>query len=113
MTFHEEIVAMRARIAKAEAERDTWRTSGNQEKYLEAYSAVEALDLQLEGLRQQGVRNTARAQAGAAAGELPVGYNGPRYRYDLHRAVIRWTMQSTLRGHNARLRPAKASTCRH
>lgn len=85
MTFNEEITAMRARIAKAEAERDTWRTSGNQEKYLESYSAVEALDLQLEGLRQQGLRNMARAEAGAPAGELPIRYNGPRYRYDRYR----------------------------
>ncbi len=85
MTFNEEITAMRARIAKAEAERDTWRTSGNQEKYLESYSAVEALDLQLEGLRQQGLRNMARAEAGAPAGELPIRYNGPRYRYERYR----------------------------
>ena len=65
MTFNEEIVAMRARLAKAEAERDTWRTSGMQEKYLGAYSAVEALEAQLEALRQQGLRNRARAEAAA------------------------------------------------
>lgn len=51
MTLQQEITAMRGRIAKAEAERDGWRTSGMQEKYLEAYSMVEALGLQLERLR--------------------------------------------------------------
>jgi hypothetical protein len=100
MTFNEEIVAMRARIAKAEAERDTWRTSGMQEKYLEAYSAVEALELQLEALRQQGLRNTARAEAGPPApafspqaggdrqrlmAEFSISYNGRHYRYDRYR----------------------------
>jgi hypothetical protein len=48
----EDMVAFRIRIAKAESERDTWRASGNQEKCLEAYSMVEALELQLDGLRQ-------------------------------------------------------------
>jgi len=62
MTLQEEIAALQARIAKAESERDTWRTSGMQEKYLEAYSLVEALELQLERLRQEGLRSfTARA----------------------------------------------------
>jgi hypothetical protein len=56
MTLQEEIAAIQARIAKAQAERDTWRTSGLQEKYLEAYSFVEALELQLERLRQEGLR---------------------------------------------------------
>jgi hypothetical protein len=103
MTFNEEIVVMRARIAKAEADRDTWRTSGMQEKYLEAYSAVEALELQLEGLRLQGLRNMARAHAAVpppavstesmeAAGdrhrlmaEFSISYNGRHYRYDRYR----------------------------
>jgi hypothetical protein len=56
MTLHEEISALRARIAKAQSERDTWRTSGMQEKYLEAYSLVEALEVDLERLRQEGLR---------------------------------------------------------
>ena len=100
MTFHEEVVAMRARVVKAEAERDTWRTSGMQEKYLEAYSAVEALQLQLEALRQQGLRNMRRAGARAPAravsteapderqrlmAEFSISYNGRHYRYDRYR----------------------------
>jgi hypothetical protein len=52
MTLQEDIAAMRIRIAKAESERDSWRVSGMQEKYLEAYSMVDALELQLERLRQ-------------------------------------------------------------
>ena len=50
MTLHQEIDATRSRIAKAESQRDTWRASGLQEKYLEAFSMVEALELQLEAL---------------------------------------------------------------
>jgi hypothetical protein len=51
MTLQQEITAMQERIAKAEAERDGWRSSSMQEKYLEAYSMVEALELQLDRLR--------------------------------------------------------------
>ena len=61
MTFHEEIAALQARLAKAQSDRDTWRTSGMQERYLEAYSRVEALELQLERLRQEGLKSFARA----------------------------------------------------
>ena len=60
MTFYEEISALQARIAKAHVERDTWRASGMQEKYLEAHSTVDALEMQLEALRQEGLRITAR-----------------------------------------------------
>jgi hypothetical protein len=57
MTIPEEIVAIKQRIARAESVRDGWRVSGMQEKYLEAYSMVEALELQLESL--QANRRTA------------------------------------------------------
>jgi hypothetical protein len=60
MTFQEEVAALRARIAAAHAERDGWRASGMQEKYLDARSRLETLELQLEGLRQEGVRATPR-----------------------------------------------------
>lgn len=112
MTFQEEIAALQARIAKAESDRDTWRISGVQENYLEAYSRVEALELQLERLRQEGLRSFARApepasvcallasepRAGAAAAvpdapgerarlmaELSISYNGRHYQYDRYR----------------------------
>jgi hypothetical protein len=52
MTLQEDIAALQVRIAKAGSERDSWRVSGMQEKYLEAYSMVEALELQLDRLRQ-------------------------------------------------------------
>ena len=56
MTFQDEITDMRARIARAESQRDAWQASGMQEKYLEACSLVQALELQLEGMRQEGLR---------------------------------------------------------
>jgi hypothetical protein len=59
MTLQERIAAMQHRIVKAESERDSWRASGIQEKYLEAYSMVEALELQLD-LLQKAVRLGAR-----------------------------------------------------
>lgn len=52
MSVHEDIAALQVRIARAESERDSWRVSGMQEKYLEAYSMVEALELQLDFLRR-------------------------------------------------------------
>lgn len=51
VTQQKDIAAMQERIARAAVERDTWRASGMQEKYLEAYSMVEALERQLDGLR--------------------------------------------------------------
>jgi len=108
MTFNEEIAALRERIAKAESDRDTWRMSGMQDHYLEAYSRVEALELQLERLRQEGARASARTaeRAGAvlpdeplaaeaapdAPGErarlmaqLSIAHDGRHYRYDRYR----------------------------
>jgi len=55
MTFQEDIDTLRNRLVKAQSERDAWRVAGVQERYLEAYSMVEALERQLdERLRQQG-----------------------------------------------------------
>lgn len=52
MSPQEDIAGLQLRIARAESERDSWRVSRMQEKYLEAYSMVEALELQLDLLRQ-------------------------------------------------------------
>jgi hypothetical protein len=52
MDLHQEIAAIKLRIARAESDRETWRASGIQEKYLEACSMVEALGLQLDLMRQ-------------------------------------------------------------
>jgi hypothetical protein len=51
VSTREDIAAIEVRIGKAESERDSWRRAGQQEKYLEAYSMVEALELQLDRLR--------------------------------------------------------------
>lgn len=56
-----ELAELKARLAKAEIERDTWRASGRQENYLAAYSMVEALELQIEQLER-----AARAAAASA-----------------------------------------------
>lgn len=56
MSWHEDIDALKSRIAKAESERDTWRVAGVREKYLAAYFMVEALELQLD----QRLRQTER-----------------------------------------------------
>jgi hypothetical protein len=111
MTFNEEIAALRARLAKAEFDREAWRTSGMQEKYLEAYSLVDALELQLDRLRQEGLRTSlkndervpaphrgepASANAIGSAADTPgererlmaefsIAYNGRHYEYGRYR----------------------------
>jgi len=107
MTLQEEIAALQTRIAKAQSDRDTWRISGMQDNYLEAYSLVEALELQLERLRQEGLRSFARApepasvcallaSAASAIADAPgerarvmaefsISYNGRHYQYDRYR----------------------------
>lgn len=55
MTFQEDVDAIRQRLIEAESDRDGWRMTKLQEKYLEACSMVEALESQLdERLRQHG-----------------------------------------------------------
>ena len=61
MGSNKDIEAVQLRIAKAQADLETWRTSGMQEKYLEAYSQVSALELELDRLREQGLRARAAA----------------------------------------------------
>lgn len=48
MSDQHDTTAIRARIARAESERDAWRAAGSEEKYLEAYVTVEALRMQLD-----------------------------------------------------------------
>lgn len=48
MSFQDDIDAIKARIAQAQVERETWRAAGREEKYLEAYVTVEALEMQLD-----------------------------------------------------------------
>jgi hypothetical protein len=56
-----DIAAMQERIARAALERDTWRASGMEEKYLEACSMVEAFELQLDALRHGSLASFARS----------------------------------------------------
>ena len=46
------IAALRERVAVAEFRRDTWQLSGARERYLEACSVVDALELQLYALEK-------------------------------------------------------------
>jgi hypothetical protein len=62
----EQLAALQARLARAEDERDTWRSTGMQENYLEAYSRVEALSLQVNGMHQASLR------ALAASAPIPI-----------------------------------------
>lgn len=48
MTLAHDIAALELRIAQEEKKRDAWRAVGADEKYMEAYGMVEALELQLE-----------------------------------------------------------------
>jgi hypothetical protein len=63
MTLDEEITALQERIVRAQAARDGWRAVGVGEKYLEAYSMVEALELQLERLRACAIPALLRSPA--------------------------------------------------
>lgn len=63
MTLHEEITALQERLVRAQTERDGWHASGLREKYLEAYSMVEALELQLERLRASALPALLRSPA--------------------------------------------------
>ena|SRR5690242_12163968 len=86
------IAELRARLARAESERDTWRAAGRQENYLEAYSMVEWLAMQLEQL-EEGARSPQAASAStaspadspdAAACQVPqlhITFNGRSYGY--------------------------------
>lgn len=62
MSFDEDIAGIRIRITKAETDRDRWRTSGRQDKYLEAYFFVNALELELDRARRQRFEQTAKAR---------------------------------------------------
>jgi hypothetical protein len=106
MTFRDEIAALKSRIAQIQSERDTWRASGRQEKYLEAYCTLEALELDLEGLRQRGLNRLRQADLNRLPSapriepdgrperpgekerlmaELCIAYNGRHYQYNGYR----------------------------
>jgi hypothetical protein len=66
MTLQDEIAELRARIAQALFERDAGRASGNRKRSMEAAGIAEALEAQLEQMRQEGLRATARNTIRAA-----------------------------------------------
>src|SRR5439155_20761501 len=83
MTLKDEFAALTERIAKARADLAAWKAAGMQEKYIETSSLVDALELQLEGLRQAGLavnEDTAAVPDPAPAGRE---HQYDRYRYDL------------------------------
>jgi hypothetical protein len=77
MTLHAEIAELKVRLARAESERDTWRASGRQENYLEAYSKVDALIMQLAQLERTERERLMR--------ELCISFNGRSYAYSGYR----------------------------
>ena len=68
MTFQDEIAEVQARIAGARAERDAGQAAGQPHKYFDACRALERLERELEGLRQQGLRAFASRHAIADLG---------------------------------------------
>jgi len=94
MTLKDEFAALTGRIAKARLDLSAWKSAGTQEKYLEAYSLVDALELQLEQLRQAGLAvnedaaatpTSAPAVREALMAELSISYNGRHYQYERYR----------------------------
>lgn len=85
----EDIAAIQVRIAKAESERDAWRGSGRQEKYLEAYSMVEALELQLDRLRKTPPsvpkRDETLPERERLMAAFSIAFNGRHYLYGPYR----------------------------
>jgi uncharacterized protein involved in type VI secretion and phage assembly len=75
VTLEADIAALKGHLVKAEAERETWRASGMQEKYLEACSMADALTLEIERLEQ-----SLRLMA-----ELGIVFNGRHYQHRRHR----------------------------
>ena len=60
-----ELAGLKARLAKAEIERDTWRAAHRQENYLEACSMVDALEMQIA--EAEGAARAAAASAPTTA----------------------------------------------
>lgn len=87
-TLLQDFAELRARIALAESERDAWRASGSEERYVEACSLVAALDLRLVRLRDEGLRRSAEGEARAGV-SLPdafsITHDGRQYHYDGYR----------------------------
>jgi hypothetical protein len=66
MTLRQDIESFKARIAQAQVQRDAWRAAGNRERYLEAFFAVEAMELLLDERLLDERLNTGKRDAGLA-----------------------------------------------
>ena len=77
MAFDQDIADIRARIAKAESDRDHWRSSGSKDKYYEAYFLVNALEAQLRRMRRQRLEAAVRSQRYVHQQEVAVASPGP------------------------------------
>lgn len=62
MTHPPDIAVLTARIAKATVDCERWRASGLQDRYIEAFNDVEALEKQLE----TALRDHAREGSGGS-----------------------------------------------
>lgn len=80
VTLAAEIAEVRARLAKAEAARDAWRSAGRQENYLAAYSMADALGVQLDKLEASARRSHAPAATRDAVTAMPGDAMDPRAR---------------------------------
>jgi len=83
MSYDQDIANIQARIKKADSDQDTWRASGNQEKYLESYSMVDALEIELDLLRKQRLEAGARAERFRAI-DPPPAAKARGTRHDAH-----------------------------
>lgn len=88
-----EITELQARIARAQSECDAWRTAGRQELHLEAYTRIEALELQLDWLRARAPAAPEALPAAPVAAssteglmaQLSVSYDGRHYQFGQYR----------------------------
>ena len=104
MTLQEEIAELQTRIAAARAERDDGQAAALRQNYFDACSRLERLELELDGLRQQGLRTFASHNVMADFGIVSRdgGYHvGPRRYWRLADAL-----SDARRQRRARLRRA-------
>ena len=93
-----EIAVLKARLAKAESERDTWRAAGNQESYLEACSMVDALALQLERL-EGAARHRAAPRAPIIPSTKPPGSSPSAPQHEVAKLITFNGRQYSYRGY--------------
>jgi hypothetical protein len=103
MTLQEEIAELQARIAAARAERDDRQASGRHQPYFDASRRLEALERELEGLRQQGLRSFASRDAMA---DLGIEHRDGAYYVGMRRYWRLADAVSDARRHRARQRRA-------